>query len=252
MKPFFRRSNAITKHIAVLGAFAVVSPCALVATRAFARPVAARPASTRLVSSAKSSANVGLSFDITARLVSLQHGKASDMPAQTFDARVFLKGNNARVETEIGDRSVVYLLSPPYLTKLLPGAKSGARWKVSRRVAFPGAGGAGLGNDLQTLMRDPGALRALLRRSGARLTGNANLNGTPVEVYNAPNFMGGGQKLTAWLRRGDALPVRAQMVSKTISSTLSWSNYRRGALSDSLFQAPPGYKVRNSTGQPSF
>lgn len=242
MKPFFRHSNLITKRIAVLGALVVVSPCALVATRVLARPV----------SSAKTRANAGLSFDITARLVSLQHGKASDMPAQTFDARVFLKGNNARVETEIGDRSVIYLLAPPYLTKLLPGAKSGARWRVSRRVAFPGAGGAGLGNDLQTLMRDPAALRAALQRSGARLTGRSTLNGTPVDVYNATNFMGGGQKLTAWLRRSDALPVRAQMASKTLFSVLSWSNYRRGVLPDSLFQAPPNYKVRDSTGQPSF
>ncbi len=249
MKLFFRRSNVLPKNVllpkrvAVLGTLAAFSALTMLPTRAFSRP--AMRAQT-------SNAGAGLSFDITARLVALQHGQPSDMPAQTFDARVFLKGSNARVETEVGDRPAVYLLTPPYLTKLLPNAKAGARWKVSRKVTFPGAGGAGLGNDLQTLMRDPGALRAALRRSGARMAGNATLNGTPVEIYNAANFMGGGQKLTAWLRRSDALPVRAQLISKTLSSTLSWSNYRRVALPDSLFHAPAGYNVRNSTGQPSF
>ncbi len=235
------------QKIALAGAFVLLAPSAFSPTLSVARTAERSISSTR--SSLK---NAGLSFDVTARLVALQHGKASDMPAQTFDARVYLKGDKARVETEIGDRPAVYLLTPPYLTKLLPDSKAGARWKVNARGALPGATGAGLGNTLQSLMRDPSSLRATLRRSGARLTATGMLNGTPVETYVAPNFLGGGQKLTAWLRRSDALPMRAQLNSKTLASTLSWSNYKRAALPDTLFKAPPGYNVRNSTGQPSF
>ena len=244
MKLLFCRVAVPKNPWAFAGAVAIFSTFAFVSCGSTAR------ATTKATKAGKAAA--GLSFDITARLVALQQGRPSDMPAQTFDARVFLQGSSARVETEIGDRPVVYLLTPPYLTKLLPRSKAGARWKVSHKVAFPGAGGAGLGGDLQTLMRDPAALRAALRKSGARSTGNATLNGTPVEIYNAANFMGGGQKLTAWLRRGDALPLRAQLLSKTLSSTLSWSNYRRVPLPEALFRAPVGYDVRNSTGQPSF
>ncbi len=209
---------------------------------------AKKASSTR---SAPLSAN-DLSFDVSARLAAIQGGKPSDMPAQTFDARVSIKGRNARVETEIGDRAVVYLLTPPHLTKLLPGSKAGVRWKIAQNVALPGATGAGLASELQNLMRDPASLRGTLKRRGARLIGKGNLNGAPVEIYQTANFMGQGQKMTAWLRRSDALPLRVQLASRTLQSTLSWRNYKRAALSDALFRVPAGYNVRNSTGQPSF
>lgn len=194
----------------------------------------------------------GLSFDVSARLVAIQSGKVSEMPAQTFDARVAIQGKSVRIATEIGDRPLVYLLSPPYLTKLLPESKAGVRWKLSRPANLPGLGGSGIADDLQNLMRNPASLRAALQRGGAKKTAMANLNGTPVEVYAAPNFMNKGQKMTAWLRRSDALPLRVQLVSKTLSSTLSWRNYKRSALPSALFRVPAGYAVRQSPGQPTF
>ncbi|HVF85444.1 MAG TPA: hypothetical protein VM821_05655, partial [Abditibacteriaceae bacterium] len=217
---------------------------AVVATTLFAPSIA---------SSAKAApAASGLSFDVLARLVSLQNGKASQMPPQTFDARVFVKGRNVRIETELADRPVVFLLSPPHLTKLLPESKAGVRWMISRTGALPGAGSAGLANNLQDLMRNPSSLRAALGKSGAKKTGSGNLNGTLVDIYSASNFMGRGQKMIAWLRRGDALPMRAQLVSKTLSSTLSWRNYKRAALADTMFRAPAGYNVRDSAERPSY
>lgn len=230
MKLFARRSAPLIKPL-FFGAVAVLA--------VFAPAAQSAPAN-------------GLSFDVLARLVSLQNGKASQMPPQTFDARVFVKGRNVRIETELGDRPVVFLLSPPHLTKLLPESKAGVRWMISRTGALPGAGSAGLANNLQNLMRDPSSLRALLGKSGAKKTGSGNLNGTPVDIYAASNFMGRGQKMIAWLRRGDALPIRAQLTSKTLSSTLSWRNYQRKALPDTLFRAPAGYNVRDSAERPSY
>lgn len=228
--------------------------CFLVAIGACALSLSAFSAesansSTRLVAAKPIDA---LSFDVSARLVAIQSGKPSEMPPQTFDARVWVKGRNARVETELGDRPVVYLLTPPHLTKLLPNSKAGVRWTISRNVALPGATGAGLANDLQSLMRDPSSLRGMLKRRGAKPTGTAKMNGVAVEIYQASNFLGRGQNVTAWLRRSDALPLRVQMASRTLQSTLSWNNYKRANLSDALFRVPAGYNVRNSAGQPSF
>lgn len=247
MIPFFRRSfvaSNATKTLAFAGAAGALFSVASISNVAVAKSA---------ISSTRSAAGaVSLSFDVSANLMALQHGKASDMPAQTFEAHVAVKGRNARVETEMGDRPVVYLLTPTHLTKLLPGSKAGVRWAVPRRVKLPGAGNSGIAASLQDLMRDPSALRATLQKNGARRVGAANLNGTPVDVYTAPSFLGGKQKLTAWLRRGDALPLRVQLVGPTLSSTLSWRNYNRAALPDTLFQAPRGYNVRDSSGQPSF
>jgi len=240
VKLFTRRSAPLMKTL-LSGA---------VAATAFFAPSADAPSAD--AAPATNSASNGLSFDVLARLVALQNGKASQMPPQTFDARVFVKGRNARIETELGDRPVVFLLSPPHLTKLLPQSKAGVRWTIARTGALPGAGSAGLANNLQNLMRDPSSLRAALGKSGAKKTGSGNLNGTPVDIYSSANFMGRGQKMTAWLRRGDALPMRAQLVSKTLSSTLSWRNYKRSALPDTLFRAPAGYNVRDSAESPSY
>ena len=214
----------------------------LIATSIFGSQSPAAPA-------AKLGAN-SLQFDVSARIVVLKNGKPdADLPPQTIAANVAIKNQNARVETESRSKPVVFLISPSSLTKLLPSQKAGVKWKIDTR-AWTSQTTSSTRLTVQTLMSDPSAIRASLIKNGARKTGSARLNGTLVDIYSATKFGGKAQKLTAWLRRSDALPLRVQTLSPTLSSTLSWTNYRRTNLSDSFFRAPRGYSVRNGTGQP--
>ena len=216
----------------------------LIASSFFASHAQAAPASN------------ALQFDVAARIVVLKNSKPdTDLPPQTIAANVAIKGQNARVETESRSKPVVFLVSPSTLTKLLPSQKAGVKWKIDTRAwTSPTTKGATSSTRLtvQTLMSDPSAIRASLIQNGARKTGSARLNGTLVDIYSATKFGGRSQKLTAWLRRSDALPLRVQTLSPTLSSTLSWTNYRRSNLGDSFFRAPAGYSIRNGTGQPYF
>jgi hypothetical protein len=191
-----------------------------------------------------------LQFNVSARIIVLKNGKPDkDLPPQTIAAGVAVKGQNARVETESRSKPVVFLVSPTSLTKLLPSQKAGIRWKIDSRSWTSGATSS-TRLTVQSLMSDPSAVRASLVKSGARKTGSGRLNGTLVDIYSATKFGGKSQKLTAWLRRSDALPLRVQTLSPTLSSTLSWTNYRRANLSESFFRAPAGYSLREGTGQP--
>lgn len=200
-------------------------------------------------------ASNALQFDVSARIIVLKNGKPdADLPPQTIAANVAVKGQNARVETESRSKPVVFLVSPTTLIKLLPSQNAGVRWKIDARTwtSQTAASGATSSTRLtvQTLMSDPSMIRASLIKSGARKTGSARLNGILVDIFSAAKFGGKAQKLTAWLRRSDALPLRVQTLSPTLSSTLSWTNYRRVNLNDSFFRSPVGYALREGTGQP--
>lgn len=192
-----------------------------------------------------------LSFSVTARFDALRAGASSGQPQQTFSARVWSKGNQARVETRLSDERVVFVYAPPYVYKLLPNAKAGVRYQT------PKSGNAGSallnGFNLQGLLHNPAAIRAALQKQGARRTGSGKVNGSGAvaDIYTARNFMGKGQNVTVWLRRGDALPLRLEARSASLHSIVSWRDYRRDqALPDALFARPAGYSIRNSQNLP--
>ena len=178
-----------------------------------------------------------LSFNVTARVT-------SDGGAQNVRSRVLSKGNRVRLETKLGDQAVVFLAAPPYLYKLLPASKAGIRWKNDRlNGSF----------DLQSLMRNPKEIRAQLKKRGAKSVGTQTLGGSLADILLAKNFGGSGTQVKAWLRRGDALPLRLEARSKNLSGVVTWSDYRRDSpLADSLFQVPRGYNVRESSRRPGL
>jgi hypothetical protein len=183
---------------------------------------------------------------VTARFAAREQGRTTAQPQQTFAARVLAKGNRSRIETSLSDRPVVFLLAPPYAYKLLPQSKAGVRWRLDPKTTSRFAG-----TDLQTLLRNPGALRAALQKAGARRVGTAKMAGVASDIYAARNLAGQGGTAKVWLRRGDSLPLRLEATSSMLSTTVSWSNYRRGLpLSDKLFGVPAGYSVRDTQGQP--
>jgi hypothetical protein len=195
-----------------------------------------------------SGANSTLSFRVTARFAARDEGRSTAQPQQTLAARVFLKGERARIETRMSDRPIVFLLAAPYAYKLLPQAKAGVRWRVERNAAR-GMGGV----DLQNLLRNPASLRPMLQKAGARKVGAATLNGTQSDVWTARNLGGQSGAAKVWLRRSDGLPLRLEAASQTLATTVSWSDYRRNVpLPDALFRSPVGYSVRDSVGQPKL
>ncbi|HEX8237276.1 MAG TPA: hypothetical protein VF600_15055 [Abditibacteriaceae bacterium] len=194
------------------------------------------------------SANSTLSFRVTARFAAREAGRNTAQPQQVLAARVFLKGQRARIETRMSDRPIVFLLAAPYAFKLLPQAKAGVRWRVNRNAA-QGMGGL----NLQSLLRNPASLRGTLQRASARKVGSVMLNGTPSDVWTARNLGGQSGTTKVWLRRSDGLPLRLEAISRTLATTFSWSDYRRNRpLSDALFRSPAGYSVRDSAGQPKL
>jgi hypothetical protein len=163
---------------------------------------------------------------------------------QTVNARVHLRGDKARIESTVGGRPLVVLYAAPYAYRLLPSSKTGIRYKLS---AKPGAGGLPANLSPQAILSNPTAIRAAIKKQGARRVGSAKLNGTPVDIYSVSNFRGQGQNAKAWLRRSDALPLRMEMTSPRLNVVASWSDYQRGHnLAPSLFTVPAGYRVRDA------
>lgn len=192
-----------------------------------------------------------LSFSVTARFDARRAGTSLGQPQQTFSARVWSKGNQARVETRLSDERVVFVYAPPFVYKLLPDAKAGVRYQTPKS----GSADSALlnGFNLQGLLHNPAAIRAALQKQGARRTGSGKVNGSGAvaDIYTARNFMGKGQNVTVWLRRGDALPLRLEARSASLHSIVSWRDYRRDiALPDALFARPAGYSIRNSQNRP--
>lgn len=178
-----------------------------------------------------------LTFNVAARL-------SSNGSAQNMAARVLAKGNRVRIETTLGDRPVVFLAAPPYLYKLIPSSKAGVRWKSTQL------------NDSRfdvASLFNPAAIRQQLKTHGAKSIGSQVLNGVRTDVFEASKAIGGGTNIKAWLRRDNTLPLRIETNSKSLSSIVSWSNYRRNAaLAESLFKVPAGYHVRESQGKPGL
>ncbi|HEX8835130.1 MAG TPA: hypothetical protein VF719_13055, partial [Abditibacteriaceae bacterium] len=166
---------------------------------------------------------------------------------QTVSSRVLTKGSRIRVQTELGDRPVVFLVAPPYLYKLIPSAKAGVRWKNDKLASRTS------NIDLQAMLRNPALIRSMINQGGAKRAGSSTLGGALVDIYTVSNWKGKGGSAKTWLRRSDALPVRMEATSGSISSVVSWTNYSRNIpLSDSLFRVPAGYSIRESEGQPNL
>ena len=70
-----------------------------------------------------------LSFNIAARLEAKGGDRKNIVRSTT--GRVFLRGQQVRIESKIGDQSVVVLLLKPYVYRLLPSSKAGVRYKSS-------------------------------------------------------------------------------------------------------------------------
>lgn len=188
-----------------------------------------------------------LSFKVTARVGYSVPGE-SPLPPQTIQAKVLIRGPQARVETTLGGQPRVILYSPPYLYQLLPTSKAGVRWKAPARPARDN------GMDYQALLRDPGQIRAAVQRAGAHKLASLKLAGIPVDTYEVDNFRGEkGQKLTVWLRATDALPLRLIIKGSNTLVAASWSEYSRPRnVSSAQFAPPAGYKIRDSQSQAPF
>lgn len=197
------------------------------------------------VAKAKVPANAQtLSFDVTARVMGL--GQLAG-PQQVVQAKVWLRGGAARVESSSGGAPAVVLFTPPYIYRLLPLSKAGVRWKIPPRQPSVYAD-----FDPQQLLRDPAKLKGVLLRGGAKIVGRGALSGTPVEIYEAKNFGKRGQKAKVWLRRSDSLPVRLEASNGQSAIVASWRNYARPKLAAALFSSPPSYRVRNLATAPPF
>lgn len=211
--------------------FAAFSPTS--STLPLSKPALAAPAGAS-----------SLTFRVTARVGAT--GQYAG-PQQTLQARVFLRGKDARIETSAGGTPSVVLITAPYVYRLLPESKAGVRWKVKSTSS----GGAQF--DPQEMLRDPSKIRAALLRGGAKKTGAGVLDGTPVEIYEARNFQGKGQNAKVWLRRSDSLPLRLESRGGQLQVSASWRDYAHPKnLSASLFAVPKGFRVREVAGRPSF
>jgi hypothetical protein len=189
---------------------------------------------------AKAPAN--LTFDLTARIF-YKDGASSSAPAQTIDAKVWLSGRKARLDTTLSGRPLRLLFVPPFAYRLLPAAKVGQKVSASGLPALGGLSGVVPGGD--GLSPDPQAIRAALIRGGARKTGSTVLAGVPVDVFTSARFRGRADTVKAFLRRSDSLPARVEINSRNFSAVASWRNYQKPrALNPSLFAVPPGFKIR--------
>ncbi len=185
-----------------------------------------------------------LSFDITARVGATG---AYAGPQQTIQARVALRGNAARIESNSGGTPSVVLFSPPYIYRLLPQSKAGVRWKIDTKKPSNYAS-----FDPQQILRDPSKIKVALLRGGAKKVGAGILGGTPVDIYQAKNFERRGQNAKVWLRRSDSLPLRLEASGGQLQIVASWRNYTRPNLPDSVFGPPASFRVRNMSGSPPF
>lgn len=180
-----------------------------------------------------------LSFNVAAQ-VKVKSNGPNDI-VQATNGRVFLRGGQARIESKVGDQSVVVLFLKPYVYRLLPASKVGVRYKSST----PSPELEAFFSDWPSLLNQPAKIRAALQKKGAKKTGTAKLSGVTTDVYTASRWDGKPRQVKLWLRRADSLPMRLESSAGGAKVTINWSNYRRGlALSPSLFAVPKGYKVR--------
>lgn len=186
-----------------------------------------------------------LSFQVTAR-VGYEASTTEPPQEQTFNGKVCMRDGKIRLETELGDTPLIVIYAPPHIYRLLPASKTGVRYSADRVKSI-----AGLPSDerLQVWLRNPTAIRATLQQHGAKRVGSERLQGVLVDIFVADNIKGKQQKVKAWLRKSDALPLRLEMTSQRLRVTASWRNYKPGvALSPALFQVPKEYHVRDGRG----
>lgn len=189
-----------------------------------------------------------LTFDINANVTATGSGSGAGGIGQKLQARVLLHGNRTRIESDYAGQKSVTLVAPPYIYRLLPASKAGVRWKLdgSRANNFDA-----LGLDPQELIRNPGKIRALLLKNGAKRVGSSTLSGSAVDIYTLSKP---GQQLSsarAYLRKSDALPVKLEASGKGLKVVAMWSNYARPKdLAADLFRAPKDYKIRDSKSTP--
>lgn len=183
-----------------------------------------------------------LSFRVKAQFEYRGDGGDS-APGDALDAKVVAQGKSARLETAVGERPLVVLISPPYLYKLLPRSKTGMRYRLENASKNPGLSSL----DPQPWLRNPASIRANLKKQGAKRAGVSKINGQAVEVWTASQFMGQTGQVKAMLRLSDALPVRIEVKSKQLTATASWSDYQKiKSLPASQFQPPAGYRIREA------
>jgi hypothetical protein len=181
-----------------------------------------------------------LSFRVNAQFA-YHDDEDATAPGDALNARVWVQGGKARLETTVGERPLVVIIAPPYLYKLLPRSKTGTRYKTADAAKNPGLSSL----DPQPWLRDPQAIRAALKKQGAKRIGTAKLNGTPVETWSTSQLMGRRGQITAWLRQSDALPVRLEIKSKQLTATANWRDYQKiSALPSSQFAPPAGFRIR--------
>lgn len=183
-----------------------------------------------------------LSFRVKAQFTYRGNGDEA-MPGDALNAKVVAQGQQARLETAVGERPLVVLIAPPYLYKLLPRSKTGTRYPLEKANKNPGLSSL----DPQPWLRNPTAIRANLKKQGARRVGTSKMNGQAVEIWSATRFMGQNGQVKAILRLSDALPVRVEIKSKQLTATATWRDYQKvKALPSGHFQPPAGYRIREA------
>lgn len=210
---------------------------------AFAAPsTPVRATASKAAKPAKATAAPALSFRVKAEFV--YRGEVDDAsPGDAMDAKVMVQGQKARLETTVGERPLLVLISPPYLYKLLPRSKTGTRYLLAKMSNNPGLGSL----DPQPWLRDPASIRSALKKQGAKRTGAAKLDGVPVEMWTASEFMGRTGQVKAWLRQGDALPLRIEIKSKQLTATAHWRDYQKiAALPVSRFTPSADFRIREA------
>jgi hypothetical protein len=179
-----------------------------------------------------------LSFDLAASA----RRNGSKSAAQVMNARFYIRGERVRMESELAGQPLVVLLAHPYVYRLLPDSKTGVRYKANSVVPEFNA----LGAHWSDLLQQPQKLRAQLKKQGAKKIGTSTLRDARVDVYSVSQWNGQPRKMKLWLRRSDALPLRAQTETGGAQVTVNWKNYRRGhTFSSSLFAVPKNYRIRD-------
>jgi hypothetical protein len=203
----------------------------------FISPVQAAPKQGGI----KKAASNTLTFSMTARF-SYNDGSGG-LPEQVAAANFFIAGQRVRIESEVAGRPMVVLYAPPYAYRLSPAAKTGIRYKAA---ALPELSAKYFGSS--DFLPNPQSIRVSLQKAGAKKTGSAQLAGQAVDIYTVKNFRGKGNNATAWLRKGDALPLRFEIKSPKLNGVASWRNYQRGrALAPALFTVPESYRIIDRT-----
>jgi hypothetical protein len=190
--------------------------------------------------------STNLTFDVSARIGSTSADGKTSGPQQSFNAKVLISGDRARIETGQGTQKAVLLFTPPYIYRLLPTPKAGIRWKLNTKA------GADFRNfDPKELLSNPANIRVSLVKYGAKRIGSSKINGQDVDIYEVNKK---GERISAakaWIGRQNALPYRLEAKGEGVAITASWRNYTRPkTISSTLFTPPANFRIRNLESPP--